>query len=268
MDLSSRLSTLSSRVASISLALLTLSAATAHAATEGERCGRLGSWSASCDEGFDCSIRWSFWYWKVGVCTASERACGARLGNTCADDEFCSFAPEAICGFADGTGVCEPRPEFCTEEWNPVCGCNGQTFGNACTANAAGVSVQASGECPPVSECQSDEECTFGYCDIGVTCAAIGCPPPPPNRCTVCGDGTGLLCRRAVPACPDGLVPEIVNNCFGACVDRYTCESACDYSDPTTRWVSKDREECTRIDFQCADGAQQFTNECGCGCQG
>jgi hypothetical protein len=313
MDQSSRLCSLGSRVASLTvvvltLALLTLSAATAHAATEGERCGRFGSWSDSCDEGLECSIRWSFWRWDIGVCTPVDRACGARLGDTCAADEFCSFTPEAICGFADATGVCEPRPEVCTDQYDPVCGCNGETYGNACEANAAGVSIQAAGECPPVSECESDEDCPFGFCDIGVTCAGVGCPPPPPNRCTVCGDGTDLLCRRAVPECPDGLVPEIVNSCFGACVDRVTCEPqitceydgvvyrpgdgfpaddgcnecgcqddgtvvctlrlcACDYSDPARTWVERDPEVCTRIDFQCPEGEQQFTDACGCGCQ-
>jgi len=74
-------------------------------------------------------------------------------------------------------------------------------------------------------ECMSDDECLFGHCDIGVSCAGIGCPTPPPNECTVCGDGSELRCRRAQPPCDDGLVPEIINGCFGQCVDRYTCEA-------------------------------------------
>src|SRR6201999_1085127 len=58
------------------------------------------------------------------------------------------------------------------------------------------------------------------------TCAGLACPPPPPNRCVVCGDGSELLCRRAEPLCPEGQVPEIINSCYGACVDRHTCEVA------------------------------------------
>ena len=78
---------------------------------------------------------------------AEQQTCGGQLGQGCGEGSFCNYGLGEACGAADLQGTCEARPEVCTREYMPVCGCDDRTYNNACEANMAGVAVSADGAC-------------------------------------------------------------------------------------------------------------------------
>ena len=72
--------------------------------------------------------------------------CGGIAGVTCASGQFCKY-DDGTCGRADQSGVCELVPDLCIEIFQPVCGCDDQTYSNDCFASVAGVSVDSEGTC-------------------------------------------------------------------------------------------------------------------------
>ena len=62
----------------------------------------------------------------------------------CTESQFCA-RPIADCDGEDGQ--CVDKPQMCTRDWRPVCGCDGKVYGNACEAASAGQNIDYEGEC-------------------------------------------------------------------------------------------------------------------------
>lgn len=93
-----------------------------------------------------------------GLLLPESRQCGGLAGFACLPWEYCHFA-DGSCGAADQTGICDRRPQVCPEIFAPVCGCDGETYGNECEAAGNGVSVASQGECGEAEErCRSQCE--------------------------------------------------------------------------------------------------------------
>ena len=168
---------------------------------------------------------------SAGVNVVSQGACVAEeqcdTNADCDEADYC-FSEEGC----DAPGTCRTRPEICTLEANPVCGCDGQTYGNACFAAGAGVNIASEGVCEVVNECNTNADCDDAdYCFSEEGCDAPGTCQPKPEFCTrefrpVCGcDGQtyGNACVAA--AAGVNVVSE------GACVDKGECNTNADCDD-------------------------------------
>lgn len=83
---------------------------------------------------------------------ATDEVCGGFTGILCPSGYYCKQEEGQCLEELDGAGTCQPVPQMCTQDYTPVCGCDGQTYSNACQAGVAGISVAIEGECVTFEE--------------------------------------------------------------------------------------------------------------------
>lgn len=223
---------------------------------------------ADCAEGDSCQVV------VTGQCIPSSCGCDVETGAWICTDDCGNMrcAPDRIACRPTGTcpdgqecidGWCSEPPVDCPTVEAPVCGEDGETYGNACLAEAAGATVAYEGRCRADGDCGADTDCELGsICEAGA-CEIVGCER---IYAPVCGaDGrtyaNACVARTAhVEVAAEGECetdPCAAIECDpgkvcvdGSCIGEVMCDVDCERPDPVCG-VDGMTYECGRAEAEC-----------------
>ncbi len=133
------------------------------------------------------------------VCNCPEdcplsTAC-SKIGPPCPNGQYCQL-PTGKCIDSTVPGSCVTIPKFCPGIYAPVCGCDGNTYGNQCEMESAGVSKKHDGECK--AECFLEGTGFVDFDTSGKCCAGLSvieaCAPSEDGKGCVCEPGASHMC--------------------------------------------------------------------------
>ena len=207
----------------------------------------------------------------VGACEDEPPVVAAcETNRDCDAVEYCAKDPAGC----DGVGECAVRPRACPRIFDPVCGCDGQTYSNSCVAASSGVNVDYVGECrdePPPQGCETNRDCdAVSYCNKNTgDCDGVGECVAVPRFCTrdfrpVCGCD-GATYSNACVAASNGVSIDYVGECEDPVEVGCRTNRDCD----AVSYCAKDPSDCDGVG-ECREKPMfcPFNFDPVCGCDG